>query len=55
MPAIQSYFIEPIWVRFSALLPTRETKHPLLGCHRPCIPDKVVFEKLLRILVFGCA
>ncbi len=54
MPAIQSYFIEPIWEQFSALLPTRETKHPL-GCHKPRIPDKVVFEKLLQILVFGCA
>ena len=28
--------------------------HPL-GCHRPRIPDRVVFEKLVRILVFGCA
>jgi hypothetical protein len=28
--------------------------HPL-GCHRPRIPDHLVFEKLLQILVFGCA
>ena len=28
--------------------------HPL-GCHRPRIPDLVVFEKLVQILVFGCA
>src|SRR3712207_5910484 len=28
--------------------------HPL-GCHRPRIPDRVVFEKLLQVLVFGCA
>jgi transposase len=28
--------------------------HPL-GCHRPRIPDRVVFEKLVQILVFGCA
>jgi transposase len=28
--------------------------HPL-GCHRPRIPDLVVFEKLLQVLVFGCA
>ncbi len=54
MPAIRSYFIEPIWEQFCALLPEREVSHPL-GCHRPRIPDRVVFEKLLQILVFGCA
>jgi transposase len=35
-------------------LPQRESDHPL-GCHRPRIPDWVVFEKLIQILVFGCA
>ncbi len=28
--------------------------HPL-GCHRSRIPDRVVFEKLVEVLVFGCA
>jgi hypothetical protein len=28
--------------------------HPL-GCHRSRIPDRVVFEKLVQVLVFGCA
>ena len=54
MPAIQSYFIEPIWEQFRALLPEREVNHPL-GCHRSRIPDRTVFEKLLQVLVFGCA
>ncbi len=54
MPAIQSYFIEPIWEQFRALLPEREVSHPL-GCHRSRIPDQVVFEKLVQVLVFGCA
>jgi hypothetical protein len=36
------------------LLPEREIDHPL-GCHRSRIPDRVVFEKLVQILVFGCA
>jgi transposase len=54
VPAIQSYFIEPIWEQFSALLPRREVEHPL-GCHKPRIPDKLVFEKLVQVLVFGCA
>jgi hypothetical protein len=31
-----------------------EVDHPL-GCHRPRIPDRVVFEKLVQVLVFGCA
>ncbi len=54
MPALQPYIIEPIWEQFSALLPERDVDHPL-GCHRPRIPDRVVFEKLVQVLVFGCA
>jgi transposase len=54
VPALPPYLIEPIWQQFSALLPERETSHPL-GCHRPHIPDRVVFEKLVQVLVFGCA
>jgi hypothetical protein len=54
VPAIRSYFIEPIWEQFSALLPDREVDHPL-GCHRPRIPDRIVFEKLVEVSVFGCA
>ena len=54
MPALRPYIIEPIWEQFAALLPERSVDHPL-GCHRPRIPDRVVFEKLLQVLVFGCA
>ncbi len=54
MPAIQSCFIEPLWVQFSALLPTRHGTHAL-GCHRPRIADRVVFDKLVQVLVFGAA
>ena len=54
MPALPPYIIEPIWRQFEALLPERETGHPL-GCHRRRIPDRIVFEKLVQILVFGCA
>jgi transposase len=54
MPAIPAYIIEPIWQQLSAFLPQREADHPL-GCHRPRIPDRVVFEKLVQVLVFGCA
>lgn len=54
MPALPPYIIEPVWQQFEALLPEREIGHPL-GCHRSRIPDHVVFEKLVQILVFGCA
>jgi len=54
VPALPPYLIEPIWEQFKALLPERKVDHPL-GCHRPRIPDRVVFEKLVEVLVFGCA
>jgi transposase len=54
VPALEPYIIEPIWQQLVALLPERHTSHPL-GCHRPRIPDRVVFEKLVQVLVFGCA
>jgi hypothetical protein len=54
MPAIQSCFIEPIWDQFSALLPSRPGSHRL-GCHRPPVSDRLVFDKLLQVAVFGCA
>ena len=54
MPALPPYIIEVIWQQFKDLLPQREVDHPL-GCHRPRIPDRVVFEKLVQVLVFGCA
>ena len=54
MPALEPYLIEPIFEQFCSLLPERKTNHPL-GCHKPRIPDRVVFEKLVQILVFGCA
>jgi transposase len=54
VPALEPYIIEPIWQQLVALLPERHTSHPL-GCYRPRIPDRVVFEKLVQVLVFGCA
>ena len=54
MPALSPYIIDPIWEQFEVLLPERDVDHPL-GCHNPRIPDRVVFEKLVQVLVFGCA
>lgn len=54
MPALPSCVIEPLWVQFAAPLPPRTDTHPW-GCHRPRIPDWVVFDKLLQVLVWGIA
>ena len=55
MPALKPYLIEPIWEQLRALLPERKTNHPLGGCHRLRISERVVFEKLVQVLVFGWA
>ena len=57
MPAIPSWLLDPLWDQFSALLPDRpvyDPAHPL-GCHRPRISDRVIFEKLIQVLRFGCS
>jgi transposase len=53
VPALPSSVLEPLWVQVAALLPARRDRHPL-GCHRPRIPDRMVFDKLIQVLVFGC-
>lgn len=48
---------EPLWDQFAALLPQRpvyDPAHPL-GCHRPRIRDRIVFDKLLQLRRFGCS
>jgi hypothetical protein len=47
--------LEPLWVQFSALLPDHPIVSPThpLGCHRPRIPDRVVFEHVIAALVHG--
>jgi hypothetical protein len=58
VPALPPSIHEPLWDQFAALLPHRDDAHPL-GCHRPRIPERVVFDKLisladqLRLLVLG--
>jgi transposase len=53
VPALPSSILEPLWVQIAALLPDRQVHHPL-GCHRQRIPDRIVFDKLIQVLVFGC-
>jgi transposase len=57
VPALPSWLTEPLWDQFAALLPTRETyvsSHPW-GCHRRRIADRIVFDKLVQVLRFGCS
>ena len=57
MPVLPSWLSEPLWDQFAALIPERPTydpSHPL-GCHRPRISDRIVFDKLLQVLRFGCS
>ena len=57
MAALPPWLAEPLWVQFEALLPDRppvDPSHPL-GCHRPRISDRIVFDKLIQVLRFGCS
>ncbi|MGY3205702.1 IS5 family transposase [Streptomyces sp. TE5632] len=55
MPVLPSRLTEPLWDQFAALLPERPAYHPghPLGCHRPRISDRIVFDKMLQLLRFG--
>ncbi|MFD8749013.1 IS5 family transposase [Streptomyces sp. NPDC059616] len=57
MPALPSWLTEPLWDQFAALLPERPEYHPdhPLGCHRRRISDRIVFDKMLQLLRFGCS
>lgn len=55
MPVVPVSVIEPLWAQFAVLLPDRpavDPTHPL-GCHRPRIPDWVVFDQVVAALVHG--
>lgn len=55
MPVLPACLLEPLWVQFSALLPEHPVVSPMhpLGCHRPRISDRVVFEHVIAALVHG--
>ncbi|GAA1502238.1 IS5-like element ISCgl6 family transposase [Kitasatospora kazusensis] len=57
MPVLPSWLTDPLWDQFAVLLPKRPTFDPAhpLGCHRPRIGDRIVFDKLLQLLRFGCS
>jgi len=51
---VPSCILDPLWQQVQPLLPQPDDRHPL-GCHRPRIDDRLVFDKLVQVLVFGCA
>ena len=54
---LPSWLAEPLWGQFAALPPERPEYHPdhPLGCHRPRISDRIVFDKMPRLPRFGCS
>ena len=54
VPAVPSSTIEPVWDQFAALIPEPVDTHPL-GCHRPRISDRIIFDKLVQVLVLGAS
>src|SRR5919112_3157050 len=56
VPLLPASLIEPLWVEFAALIesdrPEFDPTHPW-GCHRPRIPDRVVFDHVVAALVHG--
>ncbi|GAA2027565.1 hypothetical protein GCM10009720_04110 [Yaniella flava] len=54
MPAFPLFIIDPLWSQFEALIPPVVDEHPL-GCHRTRIADRVVFDKLVQVLVLGAS
>jgi transposase len=55
VPALPVSLLEPLWAQFAVLVPLHpdvDPTHPL-GCHRPRIADRTVFEQVIAALVFG--
>ena len=55
MPTVPVCLFTPVWEQFAILLPTHDHVSPThpLGCHRPRIPDRVVFEHVVAAMVHG--
>lgn len=52
MPALPSSLMDPLWIQYKALIPPVVDTHPL-GCHRPRVLDRIIFDKLISRLVLG--
>ncbi|MGW6097159.1 IS5/IS1182 family transposase, partial [Streptomyces sp. NPDC055157] len=54
---MSSWLTESPWEQFAALLSERPVYHPdhPLGCHRRRISDRIILDKMLQLLRFGCS
>ncbi len=55
MLALDPRVVDVVWAAVEPLIPEREEVFHPLGCHRPRIPDRDVFEAVLFRLVTGCS
>ena len=55
MLALAPRVVDALWAAFEPLIPEREVPEHPLGCHRPRIADRDVFEAVLFRLVTGCS
>jgi transposase len=57
VPVLPSWLTDLLRDQFAALLPERPSVNPThpLGCDRRRISDRIVFDKLLQLLRFGCS
>lgn len=55
MPVLPVSMVEPLWIQVEALLVAQPTVSSpyLLGCHRPPVPDRLMFEHVLAAQVHG--
>lgn len=53
MPLVPACLMGTVWEQFAALLPEHPDVAPThpLGCHRPRVPDRVVFDHVVAALV----
>ncbi len=55
MLALEPRVVDALWAAFEPRIPEREEPVHPLGCHRPRIADRDVFEAILFRLVTGCS
>ena len=54
MPAVPAWLADSVWEQVAALLPPQPDSHPL-GCHRPRIDDRIVFDKFVLMARFAAS
>jgi transposase len=52
--ALEPEVVDAVWAAVEPLLPPADRSHPL-GCHRPRVPDRLCFRRILIRLVTGAS